>query len=201
MLPTTPARRGAVRPTLAPSGTRPLVTRGRQPVPPSVSLQNPPDSVSSPSRPTGTGRHWSERSTRSFTNQSEGFTTSSQVACRFRRRANPRAHTERKAMALMNTTVSCELHLRLVVSSESSLPVPAGLRYDTADPYAVHATLPTAAEETVEWVFARDLLAEGLHRPTGTGDVRVWPSRSHGQGVVCIALSSPEGEALLEAPA
>ncbi|MGY5121962.1 amidohydrolase family protein, partial [Streptomyces sp. 900105755] len=23
--------------------------------------------------------------------------------------------------------------------------------------------------------------AEGLHRPTGTGDVRVWPSRSHGQ--------------------
>ena len=59
----------------------------------------------------------------------------------------------------------------------------------------------TGAEETVEWVFARDLLAEGLHRPTGTGDVRVWPSRSHGQGVVCIALSSPEGEALLEAPA
>lgn len=101
----------------------------------------------------------------------------------------------------MNTTVSCELHLRLVVSSESSLPVPAGLRYDTADPYAVHATFHTGAEETVEWVFARDLLAEGLHRPTGTGDVRVWPSRSHGQGVVCIALSSPEGEALLEAPA
>lgn len=92
----------------------------------------------------------------------------------------------------MNTTVSCELHLRLVVSSESSLPVPAGLRYDTADPYAVHATFHTGAEETVEWVFARDLLAEGLHRPTGTGDVRVWPSRSHGQGVVCIALSSPE---------
>jgi hypothetical protein len=75
------------------------------------------------------------------------------------------------------------------------------LRYDTADPYAVHATFHTGAEETVEWVFARDLLAEGLHRPTGTGDVRVWPSRSHGQGVVCIALSSPEGEALLEAPA
>jgi len=133
--------------------------------------------------------------------RSEGFTTDEYVACRFRRRANPRAHTERKALALMNTTVSCELHLRLVVSSESSLPVPAGLRYDTADPYAVHATFHTGAEETVEWVFARDLLAEGLHRPTGTGDVRVWPSRSHGQGVVCIALSSPEGEALLEAPA
>ena len=45
----------------------------------------------------------------------------------------------------MNTTVSCELHLRLVVSSESSLPVPAGLRYDTADPYAVHAAFHTGA--------------------------------------------------------
>ena len=44
----------------------------------------------------------------------------------------------------MNTTVSCELHLRLIVSSESSLPVPAGLRYDTADPYAVHATFHNA---------------------------------------------------------
>ncbi len=65
----------------------------------------------------------------------------------------------------MNTTVSCELHLRLVVSSESSLPVPAGLRYDTADPYAVHATFHTGAEETVEWVFARDLLAEGCIGP------------------------------------
>ncbi|WP_190094682.1 SsgA family sporulation/cell division regulator [Streptomyces melanogenes] len=97
--------------------------------------------------------------------------------------------------------MTCELHLRLIVSSDSSLPVPVGLRYDTADPYAVHATFHTGAEETVEWVFARDLLAEGLHRPTGTGDVRVWPSRSHGPGVVCIALGSPEGEALLEAPA
>ncbi len=67
----------------------------------------------------------------------------------------------------MNTTVSCELHLRLVVSSESSLPVPAGLRYDTADPYAVHATFHTGAEETVEWVFARDLLAEGTSPPHG----------------------------------
>src|ERR1044072_6700001 len=91
----------------------------------------------------------------------------------------------------MNTTVSCELHLRLVVSSEPPLPPPAGLRYDPADPYAVHATFHTGAEETVEWVFARDLLAEGLHRPTGTGDVRGWPARSHGQGGRCLASTSP----------
>jgi hypothetical protein len=101
----------------------------------------------------------------------------------------------------MSTSITCELHLRLVISSDSSLPVPTGLRYDASDPYAVHATFHTGGQDTVDWVFARELLSEGLRRPAGSGDVRVWPSRSHGQGVVCIALSSPEGEALLEAPA
>ncbi|MBW8805025.1 MAG: sporulation protein SsgA [Catenulispora sp. 13_1_20CM_3_70_7] len=101
----------------------------------------------------------------------------------------------------MSSSVTCELQLRLVISGDSSLPVPAGLRYETADPYAVHATFHTGGQDTVDWVFARELLAEGLRRPTGTGDVRVWPSRSRGQAIVCLALSSPEGEALLEAPA
>ncbi|MGH3341412.1 MAG: SsgA family sporulation/cell division regulator [Carbonactinosporaceae bacterium] len=103
-----------------------------------------------------------------------------------------RAHT---------TAVTCELHLRLVVSSDSSVPVPAGLRYETSDPYAVHARFYTGDNESVDWVFARDLLNEGIERPTGAGDVRVWPARSRGHNVVCIALSSPEGQALLEAPA
>lgn len=59
----------------------------------------------------------------------------------------------------MNTAVSCELQLRLVVSRESSLPVPASLRYEAADPYIVHAAFHTDADKAVEWVFARDLLA------------------------------------------
>ncbi|QNP68222.1 SsgA family sporulation/cell division regulator [Streptomyces roseirectus] len=97
--------------------------------------------------------------------------------------------------------MSCELHWRPVVSVESSLPVPAVLRYGTADSYAVQATFRTGAEETVEGVFSRDVLAAGLRRRTGAGDVRVWPSLRNGRGVVCVTLSSPEGEALLEAPA
>ncbi|GHB77537.1 sporulation-specific cell division protein SsgB [Streptomyces viridiviolaceus] len=101
----------------------------------------------------------------------------------------------------MDTTVSCELHLRLILSSESSLPVRASLRYDTAHPYAVHAVFHTGAEETVEWVFARELLTAGLHLPAGIGDVQVWPCRSRGLDVVCIALTSEKGEALLHAPA
>ena len=96
--------------------------------------------------------------------------------------------------------VEASVQLRLVVADADAVPLPVSLRYCATDPYAVRAVFSGDGME-VEWVFARDLLAEGLHRPTGTGDVRVWPSRSHGQGVVCIALSSPEGEALLEAPA
>ena len=50
------------------------------------------------------------------------------------------------------------------------------------------------------WVFARDLIAQGLESPAGEGDVGVWPSRSQGEPVVCLALSSPNGQALLECP-
>ncbi|WP_037609905.1 SsgA family sporulation/cell division regulator [Streptacidiphilus rugosus] len=92
-----------------------------------------------------------------------------------------------------------QVHLRLIVSSESSMPVPTELRYYRNDPFAVHVDFHTR-QDTASWVFSRSLLTEGLNKPVGGGDVRVWPSRSHGQGVVCIALSSPEGEALLEAP-
>ncbi len=95
--------------------------------------------------------------------------------------------------------VTMQVHLRLIVSSESSMPVPTELRYYRNDPFAVHVDFHTR-QDTASWVFSRSLLTEGLNKPVGGGDVRVWPSRSHGQGVVCIALSSPEGEALLEAP-
>ncbi|MYV54609.1 SsgA family sporulation/cell division regulator [Streptomyces sp. SID3212] len=98
------------------------------------------------------------------------------------------------------TRVTCELLLHLAVSAEDRQPVATVLGYDAADPFAVHATFHIGGGETVEWVFPRDLLAEGLSRPTGTGDVRVYPSRSHGRDVVCVVLASPEGEALLEAP-
>jgi hypothetical protein len=53
----------------------------------------------------------------------------------------------------------------------------------------------------VHWTFARDLLVEGVFRPCGRGDVRVWPAKTEGRGVVLMALSSPDGDALLQAPA
>ncbi|MFF3468339.1 SsgA family sporulation/cell division regulator [Streptomyces sp. NPDC002619] len=75
------------------------------------------------------------------------------------------------------------------------------LSYESADPYAVHALFLLDDHEPVEWVFARELLAQGLHRPTGPGDVHVWPLRGRDQYELCIALASPAGNALLIAPA
>jgi hypothetical protein len=98
-------------------------------------------------------------------------------------------------------TVTCELAVQLVVPGEGSVPLPVTLSYDASDPYAVHAIFRTGQSEGVEWVFARELLAEGAVGPTGQGDVRVQPASEGDDDIVHISLASPDGEALLAAPA
>ncbi|WP_333776771.1 SsgA family sporulation/cell division regulator [Streptomyces sp. IBSBF 3136] len=100
-----------------------------------------------------------------------------------------------------HTVVERELELRLVLSPERSIPVPARLGYRSDDPYAVHVTFHIDSEHPVDWTFARELLVDGVFRPCGHGDVRVWPAKVDGHGVVLMALSSPDGDALLQAPA
>ncbi|MTE19231.1 SsgA family sporulation/cell division regulator [Streptomyces sp. TRM43335] len=102
----------------------------------------------------------------------------------------------------METPIERELVLDLVLSPERSIAVPARLAYHVHDPYAVHITFDAPSDSPVRWSFARELLSEGLSRPCGQGDVRVWPATvEEGRGVVCVALSSPTGDALLRAPA
>nr|WP_042458934.1 SsgA family sporulation/cell division regulator [Streptacidiphilus jiangxiensis] len=100
-----------------------------------------------------------------------------------------------------HTCVEEELTVQLVLSPERSLPVPALLAYCSDDPFAVHVTFHLGQDSPVTWVFARELLVEGVFRACGTGDVRIWPTRADGRSLICLALSSPAGEALLEAPA
>lgn len=97
-------------------------------------------------------------------------------------------------------SVSAELELRLMVPGGPALPVLAGLRYQAADPWAVRVSFRTGAEPdgTVEWLFARELLTDGIRDSAGEGDVRVWPSMSDGQRVVNLAMTSPSGSALFE---
>ncbi|GGQ30717.1 SsgA family sporulation/cell division regulator [Streptomyces roseolilacinus] len=98
------------------------------------------------------------------------------------------------------STVERELEMKLVLSSDHSVPVPARMTYRTSDPYAVHVAFHIGSENPVHWTFARELLVEGVFRPCGRGDVRIRPSKADGRGVVLMALSSPNGDALLEAP-
>ncbi|MGW8953169.1 SsgA family sporulation/cell division regulator [Streptomyces sp. NPDC055709] len=100
----------------------------------------------------------------------------------------------------MHTVVERELELKLVLSPERSIPVPARLGYRAEDPYAVHITFHIGSEHPVHWTFARELLVEGVFRPCGHGDVRIWPTKVDRRSVILIALSSPDGDALLEAP-
>jgi hypothetical protein len=103
-------------------------------------------------------------------------------------------------MSTQPFTVTTEMELRLVVPGNASLPVQADVRYDVADPYAVHVAFHTGGAEMVEWTFARQLLTDGVTRPVGEGDVQVWPAQNGSRPYVDLSLSSPSGRALFEVP-
>ena len=67
------------------------------------------------------------------------------------------------------------------------------LRYDSADPYAVHLVLPDQG-----WVFGRTLLLDSFANPRtqGVGDVQVLDDEANGKTIVF--LDSPEGVAALK---
>lgn len=99
-------------------------------------------------------------------------------------------------------TVQTQLELRLVVPGGPSLPVLAELGYTAADPWAVRVGFQTGEDGNgvVVWLFARQLLSEGVAGPVGEGDVRMWPAVSGDEHVVHLAMASPSGSALFEIP-
>lgn len=96
--------------------------------------------------------------------------------------------------------VDTELALRLVVPEGPALPVAATAHYAALDPWAVRVVFCTggAGDAGVAWLLARQLLADGLIRPVGDGDVQVWPSTAGQERVVRIAMTSPSGSARFE---
>src|SRR5919199_5659930 len=95
-----------------------------------------------------------------------------------------------------------------LIGPESWTEVPALLSYDPLDPFAVRIafgevgpdgddTVSSLAEDGVCWLVGRELVEEGLRRPAGDGDVRVWPSVSTAD-VLFLHLRAPSGEALFE---
>ncbi|KID30070.1 SsgA family sporulation/cell division regulator [Prauserella rugosa] len=88
----------------------------------------------------------------------------------------------------------------LLAPKTPPVPVKVELRYDTQDPYAVIAAFRTGRAGWVEWVFARDLIADGLLADAGDGDVHIRPSTEDPESVL-IELTSPSGHAMFEASA
>ncbi|MBO1417367.1 SsgA family sporulation/cell division regulator [Streptomyces sp. FH025] len=85
--------------------------------------------------------------------------------------------------------------MALLLPSGEPVTVPALLSYRTHDPLAVRIVFHTPTAGHVPWVFARDLLAQGLHRPSGHGDVQIWPTEAGHEKVLNLALTSPQGTA------
>lgn len=94
------------------------------------------------------------------------------------------------------------LGLRMLFDADRIAEVPTRFRYDTSEPFAVRLAFHAGEYDEAEWVFARELLADGLRGPSGEGDIRLWPSHcpEHGS-VLRISLDSPHGSADLEAGA
>ncbi|MER7707836.1 SsgA family sporulation/cell division regulator [Kitasatospora sp. NPDC097605] len=94
------------------------------------------------------------------------------------------------------------LDARIVLGEDQSLGIPVRFTYHRDDPFAVSLEFLGAAAEAGTWQFARDLLWEGLQRPAGTGDVRIWPPCTcHGRASLRIMLQGQDGSVLVDLPA
>jgi hypothetical protein len=99
-----------------------------------------------------------------------------------------------------HVTLRSTVVFELLAPQAPAVPVQVELRYDTRDPYAVVAAFRTGRTGWVDWVFARDLLADGLIADAGDGDVRIRPSVEEPETVV-VELTSPSGHAVFDASA
>jgi hypothetical protein len=93
-----------------------------------------------------------------------------------------------------------------LVGPQSWTEVPALLCYDPTDPFAVRIAFGDVGDENglvdveeagIAWLVSRELLQSGLDRPSGEGDVRVWPAHAT-TDVLFLHLRAPSGEALFE---
>lgn len=100
---------------------------------------------------------------------------------------------------MQHSTVQGHLVMNLVVSPELSFSIVVDLAYEADDPYAVRFAFHLPGDAPVTWVFARELLLDGLSAPSGEGDVHIHPVGGE-PPEVRIALRCPNGDAVLHAP-
>lgn len=86
----------------------------------------------------------------------------------------------------------------LVALADDTTPVRSRWTYDAVEPFTIAVSFQSEDDVWVEWVFARDLLVNGMTGSAGIGDVRLRPKRTHGRTALQLEIESPEGHALLE---
>ncbi|UCM89780.1 SsgA family sporulation/cell division regulator [Streptomyces marincola] len=111
-------------------------------------------------------------------------------------------HSRHEAGREQHARAWMRLHL---IEGDLGERIPVRLTYRAADPHAVTIVFNAGTGEEREWTFARELLADGVHRRTGIGDVVVWPeaaapSARRADLRVFIRLRPPGGSALLSVP-
>ncbi|MFK4066486.1 SsgA family sporulation/cell division regulator [Streptomyces sp. NPDC029674] len=98
----------------------------------------------------------------------------------------------------MAVTLEQPARARLVTPEGRERALPVVLRYSAEDPLAIQMTFPSQASldgAEVTWVFARQLLEDGLVAPTGSGDVHIWPC---GRARTVLEFHSHQGLALVQ---
>jgi hypothetical protein len=95
------------------------------------------------------------------------------------------------------TTIHHEQVAALLAATGSGTVTPVTTRwtYESFEPYALTVAFATERGRWVEWVFARDLLVDGLTQPTGEGDLRVSPDLEDPELLV-LEIYAPSGSAI-----
>ncbi|MEV0090766.1 SsgA family sporulation/cell division regulator [Streptomyces sp. NPDC050738] len=96
-----------------------------------------------------------------------------------------------------DTVVEQAVRARMIASAPKMELVPATLRYERKDPFAVQMAFPasaTLAGAAVAWTFSRELLEAGIAAPAGLGDVRIRP---YGDDRTVLEFHAREGIAMV----
>jgi hypothetical protein len=93
-------------------------------------------------------------------------------------------------------TVTASITLA-VTTADATAEVAGELRYDPSDPFAVTLVVCPELESAVEWVFARELLSQGVAEPAGQGDVTIEPAARDQQRMLQITLATDKVASLL----
>jgi hypothetical protein len=91
-----------------------------------------------------------------------------------------------------------DVYTEELVALADELPVRSRWSYNASEPFTIAVAFETDDDVWVEWMFARDLLVNGLTGSAGIGDVRLRPRRTNGRTKLQLEIESPDGHALLE---